>query len=523
MPLKRKVENMKDEYWDELENTGRKKGIVTVALLLITILAALLFLLISCTKNDKNVANWDGEEDLLEQMLVNEEPITGADAQTSEGNLGIGNQGDSLHSGDGSTETEIKPCIRSDIAEIKEYQAGIDVSRYQGTIDWKSVADSGYQFAMIRVGYRKADTGEIKEDANARYNLQEATAQGIQVGAYFFSTAITKEEALEEARWVSELISQYPVTFPVAFNYEGYETAGNRQSVLTQDERNQIAITFMDAIYEAGYTPMFYASKWELEGNNKWDTDTLEKHYKIWLSYYSGESNISIQDTAAPDEDKRPDYEGECAMWQYTSEGSVPGIQGKVDLNVAYFGFDEPAEPKDSTPPEKAYPDVEASMHFTEVQETVTAKDATNLRDIPDKGENSTVLYTLKNGQTAIRTAVSSEGWSRLEYDGRICYAVSQYLTTDLSYTPPKSQESEEAETGIKTVFTSCSDKVSPKMSVNLRTLPSVTNPESKVVVELQYGEVVERTGYNSDYGWSRVVYEGQTLYCISSYVYVVE
>ncbi len=162
----------------------------------------------------------------------------------------------------------------------------------------------------------------------------------------------------------------------------------------------------------------------------------------------------------------------------------------------------------------------ELSMVFTPVQETVTAKDATNLRDIPSQGEDSTVMYTLQNGETATRIGISDQGWSKLEYNGETYYAISNYLTTDLTVKP---QETVPEDDGIKTVFTACNEQVSPKIEVNLRTLPSVTNPDSVVVVKLQYGEVVTRTGINTDVGWSRVEYNGQTLYCVSSYVYVVE
>lgn len=158
-------------------------------------------------------------------------------------------------------------------------------------------------------------------------------------------------------------------------------------------------------------------------------------------------------------------------------------------------------------------------MNFVEVEETVTAKDVTNLRDMPSQGEGSTIMATLENGQTATRIGTSETGWSKLEYNGEIYYAVSSLLTTDLTVKPQEPV----VDDGIKTVFTDCSDRVSPKIEVNLRTLPSVTNPDSVVVVTLPYGAVVTRTGINTDVGWSRVEYEGQVLYCISSYVYVVE
>ena len=159
-------------------------------------------------------------------------------------------------------------------------------------------------------------------------------------------------------------------------------------------------------------------------------------------------------------------------------------------------------------------------MVFSPVQETVTAKDATNLRDIPSQGEDSTVMLTLQNGQTATRIGVSDKGWSKLEYNGETYYAISNYLTTDLTVKP---QDAPPEDDGIKTVFTVCNEQVTPKIEVNLRKLPSVTNPDATVVATIKAGEVVTRTGINTDVGWSRVEYNGQTLYCVSSYVYVVQ
>ena len=178
-------------------------------------------------------------------------------------------------------------------------------------------------------------------------------------------------------------------------------------------------------------------------------------------------------------------------------------------------------QPEPTASPE---PNVEEGHVFREVEETVTAKNATNLRNMPSQANESIVIATLKNGQTATRIGISDTGWSKVEYKGEVYYAVSNYLTTDLTPpTPVPTATPAPIDDGIKTVFTPCEEMVSPKMGVNLRTLPSVTNPESVVVVKLPYGAVVKRTGINKDVGWSRVEYEGQTLYCISSYVYVVE
>lgn len=397
--------------------------------------------------------------------------------------------------------------------ENNQITFGIDVSKYQGTIDWSKVAEAGVDFAMVRVGYRTLEDGKLVTDSNARYNMQEAQKNGIKVGAYFFSTATSKEEAIEEANWVADFISQYKITYPVAYNCEGFSQKNSRQYTMTKTERTDVAMAFMKRIQERGYSAMFYASKGELTGDTSWETSRIDDSYKIWVAQYPSKP---YPETSASS------YGGSHAMWQYTNQGSVPGISKKVDVNIAYFGYEKEEEAKNSEAPENATADVEALMNFTEVNEQVTAKDRTNLRDIPSQGSDSTVKMVLNNGQVATRTGKSSSGWSRVVYEGVTYYAVSSYLTTDLSYQPPQ-PEPPEPDDGIKTNFTSVNEQVTAKDAVNLRTLPSVTNEASQVVVKLSNGEIVTRTGVNTDVGWSRVEYNGQTLYCVSSYLTVVE
>ena len=398
--------------------------------------------------------------------------------------------------------------------ETQELTLGIDVARYQGTIDWKKVAESGVDFAMIRVGYRELITGKIVADSNAKYNMQEATKYGIRIGAYFFSTAISKEEAVEEANWVANYIAKYKITYPVVYNCEGYEDAENRQYSLTKAQRTDFAIAFLNKIKDHGYTPMFYASKNEMESDAKWETSRIEKKYKVWVAQYPG---VPYPQTA------KSSYTRKHDMWQYTNKGTVPGISKPVDMNVAYFGFKETQGPQDSEKPEDVTADIEANMKFREVNETVTAKDRTNLRDKPSQDSDAKVIYTLTNGETAKRTGISDSGWSRIEFKGQILYAVSSYLTTDLSIKQPEAEPPEEPDDGIQTVFTEVDDWVTAKDTVNLRTLPSVTHEGSEVIAQIKNGDVIHRIGINTDLGWSKVEYNGQILYCVSSYLMTVE
>ncbi len=401
----------------------------------------------------------------------------------------------------------------SNVGENSSVTYGIDVSRFQGTIDWAEAAGTGIDFAMIRAGYRDSSTGEIKEDTNARYNMQEAEKNGIKIGAYFFSTAVNTDEAVEEANWVADFISQYPITYPVGFNCEGFESSASRQNGLSKDERSSVAIAFLEQIFNAGYTPMFYASRNELSGDAKWNTSLIEKKYKIWMAWYG-------QD--ASDIASGPAYEGQCAMWQYTNQGTVAGIGKAVDVDVAYFGYNGTETAKDTSERENASADVEALMRFEETEETVTAKNSTNLRNKPGQGDDSTVMATLQNGQEALRTGISDSGWSRVVYEGNTYYAVSSFLTTDLN-APRQEEQHPEETSGFRTKFTACNEIVTAKEMVNLRSKPSVTDEDSIVAVNLYAGDTAIRTGINTEYGWSRVEYNGQTLYCVSSFLRVVE
>lgn len=411
------------------------------------------------------------------------------------------------------TEVDVSKLLSSDAtAETDEITFGIDVARYQGTIDWAQVAASGVDFAMVRVGYRINDSREIQADTNARYNMQEAQKNGIKLGVYFFSTAATEAEAVEEADWTADYIAQYQITYPVAYDCEGFEKADSAQAGLTKTERTDIAMAYMKRIHDRGYTPMFYAAMGELAGEAKWETSKIENLCKIWVSQYP----------AAPyPETEKSSYGGAHAMWQYTNRGTVTGIAQPVDVNIAYFGYEGTAKAQDEETPQEAQADVEALMNFKEVSEEVTAKDATNLRNIPSQGEESKVVHTLQNGETAIRTGISDSGWSRLSYNEQTLYAVSNYLTTDLNYQTPGNEQTEGAGSGdgLKTKFVERNEQVTAKIEVNLRALPSVTNPDATVVAVLHNGEYATRTGINEDYGWSRLSYNGQTVYAISSYL----
>lgn len=393
--------------------------------------------------------------------------------------------------------------------ETEAVTMGIDVARYQGTIDWQKVADGGVDFAIVRIGYRGMVDGILKEDPNGRYNLQEAAKAGIPLGVYFFSTAITEEEAREEAEWVAERIGGYPITYPVVYDCENYNNPDSRQYFMNKQARTDVALAFLEAIEKKGYEGMFYASKLDMEQEKNWEVSRIEEDYKIWVAQYP----------ALPyPETKQTSYSGTHHMWQYSMEGSIPGIRQSVDLNIAYFGYDGIEPPHSKKVPEAVEADVEAMLDFEEVSDQVTAKQETNLRNIPSQDEDSVVLRTLLNGEVAQRIAVSSNGWSKLILDGNVYYAVTNYLTTDLAYEAPPVEEYLPSEQGIQTQFVSMNQLVTAKQRVNLRKLPSVEHEDAVVLEELNNGEIAACVGV-SDNGWSKLIYKGVTCYAVTSYL----
>ena len=493
------------------ENTNKKKlFLIIISCIVLVILAVSITFLVIHSKNNKASVK-DTQSNRISADEAKTEKITKKEAQDPE------NSANTSHAATG-TSVDVPSLLASkSVKEIANVTYGIDVSKYQGTIDWSKVKTAGIHFAMIRVGYRTQKTGEIIADANAKYNMQQATANGIKIGVYFFSTAITTNEAVEEANWVADYIAKYKITYPVAFNCEGFTQSDNRQHSLSKSLRTDLAIAFMKQIYNKGYTPMFYASKNELTNNAQWDTNRIDSTFKVWVSQYPA---VPYPQKAASD------YTGTHAMWQYTNQGTIPGISTPVDVNIAYFGYEAEAQSVNGEAPEIAAPDKESLHNFTPVNEIVTAKDSTNLRDLPSQDSSSKIMATLKNGMQATRVGVSTSGWSKLVYNGVTYYAVSSFLTTDLQPPAPATPAAPAAPgdgsasgDGLKTAFSPVNELVTPKIEVNLRSIPSITNENSKIIATIPNGEKITRTGINNELGWSRVIYNGQTLYCVSSYL----
>lgn len=416
---------------------------------------------------------------------------------------------------DGSEDPEIKKTPEEEGADVKAEELtvetgrsnGIDVSKWQGKIDWQKVKASGIEFAFIRIGYRGED-GKLYKDANADYNIQQAQKAGVLVGVYFFSTAVNETEALEEANWTLNAIEGYSISYPVVYDCEGYKSSGSRMNGLSAAQRTKNAVTFLNAVKNAGYDAMFYAPRNDVLTSEYWDMTQIASKYKVWIAQYPA--------VTYPAKDK-PDYSGVCHAWQYTDKGTVPGIDGGVDMVVCYFTCSL-AQPKNASaaPGEATAPLTQEEKIYTKVNESVTAKELTNLRTAATT--NSEVVAALKNGEVLTRIAVGSNGWSKLSYNGQTVYAVSSFLTTDLTPKPtstPSPAPTPDPNVVSGQTFASANDQVTAKIEVNLRTEPT-TNSET--VASLKNGEFLTRTGIG-DKGWSRLDYQGQTVYAVTSYL----
>ncbi|MCM1046018.1 MAG: hypothetical protein NC417_10955 [Candidatus Gastranaerophilales bacterium] len=220
----------------------------------------------------------------------------------------------------------------------------------------------------------------------------------------------------------------------------------------------------------------------------------------------------------------------ESAPQETASQENEPsGTTTSQSEDVAPSSAQESQMPQESSSSAEVMEPVsgDSSMTFQEVNEAVTAKDVTNLRSEPNTGDSENVLAQLMNGDSLTRTGINEDtGWSRLLWQEQEVYAVTQYLTTDLSYRPPVAQGDPNRVATIDgrvIIFVDCDDTITPKEYVNLRVEPSTSQGDATVRVQLNYGEQAHRTGYSPDAGWSRVEYNGEVLYVVSSYVLAVQ
>lgn len=218
-------------------------------------------------------------------------------------------------SGPSSSGTRSRTEFADVIAEYKteNTEIGIDVSKWQGDIDFDVLKSAGVEFVIIRVGTADGIDGEYLLDSKFKQNIEGANKAGIPVGIYFYSYANSKDRAIEDAKWILKQIEGYQVDLPIAFDWENWSFYNEFN--LSFFGLTDMANSFLNVVEDAGYEGMLYSSKTYLE--NIW----LNTDYPVWLAHYTSKTN----------------YAGAFSYWQLCNNGRVSGINGDVDINIRYL------------------------------------------------------------------------------------------------------------------------------------------------------------------------------------------
>lgn len=322
----------------------------------------------------------------------------------------------------GSSNFMDKTYIHQDRFVSSGIQQGIDVSYHNGTLDWSTIKAAGVDFAILRAAYRGYGTeGTLVRDAKFAEYMQGAMSQGIPVGAYIYSQAITTAEAVQEANYILNIVRGYSLDLPIVFDYEfaGVKT-GRLDSAwssgkLNKSKMTDIALAFCDTIKNAGYDAMVYANKTFLSKNL--DHEVIENAgYEIWLAHYTTNTN----------------YTGDYKIWQYTSSGKIPGIANKVfDCNFMYSGTISMSL-KISNIPNQIYQGYDVAPSVT----------VTNGGTVLTEGTDYTVTYQNNSGIGTATVNVFGAGI----YDGYI------NLTKTFNIVPDTVQNMQISKAGTNTV-----------------------------------------------------------------------
>ncbi len=206
----------------------------------------------------------------------------------------------------------------------KTSYVGVDISKHTGKVYFPSLKAAGVDYVMIRLGSRGYSTGQITLDENFKENIEGAIEAQLDVGIYFYSQAISQDEAVQEANFVVQNLEPYrgKVKYPIAFNMGFVSNDKSRIEGLSREDKTAVSVSFLDAVRAAGYVPMVYGDKeWLIK-----EVDlTKLQDYDVWLSQ----------------EEEIPDYPYRYAMWQYNTDGVLNGIDGGADLNICFVNYSE--------------------------------------------------------------------------------------------------------------------------------------------------------------------------------------
>ncbi len=211
------------------------------------------------------------------------------------------------------------PAPKTEFSDVyKNYKTdnneiGIDVSKWQGDIDFNAVKKAGATFVMMRIGVQTKQNGELSIDKYFEQNIKKAKAAGLKVGVYLYSIATSKEEAKNHAEWVIKTLNKEKLDLPIVFDWENWSKWNSYK--LSFHDINAIADTYMLTVEENGYTGMLYSSKFYLE--TIWEN---KNEFPVWLAHYT----------------KKTSYKGKYLIWQLCNNGHIDGINGDVDIDILY-------------------------------------------------------------------------------------------------------------------------------------------------------------------------------------------
>ncbi len=191
---------------------------------------------------------------------------------------------------------------------------GIDVSRWQGDVDYSKVKEAGAEFVIMRIGVESKQGEEIGMDSKYKQNIKKAREAGLEVGVYLYSIALTKDVARSHAEWVIKALDGEKLDLPIVFDWENFNKWNEYK--LSFHDINSIADTFIETVKKAGYEGMLYSSKFYLE--NIWIN---KNDYPVWLAHYTDETS----------------YKGKYKIWQMCNDGVIDGINGDVDIDIMYL------------------------------------------------------------------------------------------------------------------------------------------------------------------------------------------
>ena len=359
--------------------------------------------------------------------------------------------------------------VSSSYLKLNPIEKGIDVSKWNGNINWKSVKNSGVDYVIIRAGY-----GTSTVDPKFKTYIEGAKSAGLKIGVYWFSYATSTEKAIAEAQKCLETLSPYKnsITYPVFFDfeYDSVRYAKENGVTITKNSATNMANAFINTVKAKGYSTGIYTNK---DFSSTYYTDNLIDSNTLWVAQYSSTNTFG-----------RP-----YSMWQYSEKGSVPGISGYVDLNYTYlktFGVNSNSE-EPSTP---------------STEKGVTT-DNVNFRN--SASTSSSIITTIPKNTTIEIIDKSTSGWYKVKYKGVTGYVSSKYVSLNGNNSDENANDKPSTSTqkGVTTANVNFRNSASTSSSI-ITTIPKNTTIE-----------IIDK----STSGWYKVKYKGVTGYVSSKYV----